>query len=162
MEDKAVALMTNALNSTGLVSEAKVNTLATHLSKGAKNWCIKQMKPGDVNENQKEIQKYNSKLWTEYLAKRNYIFDTTENGIVKRRTPLVIKQERLLEIKNQMPDAILYSEGSPLPVFGKIPTELSWPLSNNHEPTPLRIGIANTLEYYESGNVNPQNSDDVL
>jgi DNA-directed RNA polymerase subunit M/transcription elongation factor TFIIS len=102
MEDKAVALMTNALNSTGLVSEAKVNTLATHLSKGAKNWCIKQMKPGDVNENQKEIQKYNSKLWTEYLAKRNYIFDTTENGIVKRRTPLVIKQERLLEIKNQM------------------------------------------------------------
>ena len=60
------------------------------------------MKPGDVNENQKEIQKYNSKLWTEYLAKRNYIFDTTENGIVKRRTPLVIKQERLLEIKNQM------------------------------------------------------------
>ena len=68
----------------------------------------------------------------------------------------------ILEIKNQMPDAILSSEGSPLPVFGKIPNELSWPLSNNHEPTPLRTGIANTLEYYKSGNVNPQNSDDLL
>ena len=68
----------------------------------------------------------------------------------------------ILEIKNQMPDAILYSEGSPLPVFGKISTELSWSLSKNHEPTPLRTGIANTLEYYKSGNVNPQNSDDLL
>ena len=71
-------------------------------------------------------------------------------------------EDFILEIKNQMPDAILSSEGSPLPVFGKIPTELSWPLSNNHEPTPLRIGIANTLEYYKSGNVNPQNRDDLL
>ena len=57
----------------------------------------------------------------------------------------------ILEIKKQMPNAILSSEGSPLPVFGKIPTELSRPLSNNHEPTPLKIGIAKTLEYYESG-----------
>ena len=71
-------------------------------------------------------------------------------------------EDFILEIKNQMPNAILSSEGSPLPVFAKIPTELSWSLSNNHEPTPLRIGIANTLEYYESGNVNPQNRDDVL
>ena len=71
-------------------------------------------------------------------------------------------EDFILEIKNQMPDAILSSEGSPLPVFGKIPTELSWCLSNNHEPTPLRTGIANTLEYYKSGNVNPQNRDDVL
>ena len=52
-----------------------------------------------------------------------------------------------------MPDTILSSEGSPLPVFGKIPTRLSWPLSKNHEPTPLRIGIAKTLEYYKLGNV---------
>ena len=71
-------------------------------------------------------------------------------------------EDFILEIKNQMPDAILSSEGSPLPVFGKIPTELSWPLSKNHEPTTLRTGIANTLEYYKPGNVNPQNSDDLL
>ena len=71
-------------------------------------------------------------------------------------------EDFILEIKNQVPNATLSSEGSPLPVFGKIPTELSWSLSNNHEPTPLRTGIANTLEYYKSGNVNPQNSDDVL
>ena len=71
-------------------------------------------------------------------------------------------EDFILEIQHQMPDAILSSEGSPLPVFGKIQTELSWPLSKNHEPTPLRIGIANTLEYYKSGNVNPQNSNDVL
>jgi len=102
MEVKAVALMTNALNLTGLVSETKADALATHLSKGAKNWCIKQMKPRDANENQKVIQKFNSKIWTEYLAKRNYIFDVTDSGIVKRKTPLVIKQERLLEIKNNM------------------------------------------------------------
>ncbi|MEC8394180.1 MAG: hypothetical protein VX003_04895, partial [SAR324 cluster bacterium] len=50
----------------------------------------------------------------------------------------------ILEIQNQMLDAILSSEGSPLPVFAKIPTELSWSLRNNHEPTPLRTGIANT------------------
>ena len=68
----------------------------------------------------------------------------------------------ILEIKKQMPNAILSSEGSPLPVFGKIPNELSWPLTKNHEPSPLKIGIAKTLEYYESGNVNPQNSGDVL
>ncbi len=61
-----------------------------------------------------------------------------------------------------MPYAILSSQGFPLPVFGKIPTELLWSLSNNHKPTPLRIGIADTLEYYKSGNVNPQNSDDLL
>ena len=102
METKSIALATTALIDSGLVSEAKAGTLATHLSKGAKNWCIKQMKPGDVNENQKEIQKFNSKIWTEYLAKRNYIFDVTESGVVKRKTPLVEKQERLLEIKNQM------------------------------------------------------------
>ena len=71
-------------------------------------------------------------------------------------------EDFILEIKKQMPDAILSSEGSPLPVFAKIPTELSWPLSHNHEPTPLRIGIANTLEYYKSGNVITQNLDDVL
>ena len=71
-------------------------------------------------------------------------------------------EDFILEIQHQVPDAILSSEGSPLPVFGKIPTELSWPLSKNHEPTPLRIGIANTLEYYKSGNVNPQNRDDLL
>ena len=102
MEAKSIALVTNALVSSGLVSEAKVDTLATHLSKGAKNWCIKQMKPGDVNENQKEIQKSNSKLWTEYLAKVNYRFVHADNGITKVKTPLVEKQERLLAIKNQM------------------------------------------------------------
>jgi len=102
MEAKSIALMTNALVSSGLVSEAKADTLATHLSKGSKNWCIKQMKPGDVNETQKEIQKLNSKVWMEYIAKRNYIFDVTDSGPVKRKTPLVEKQERLLAIKNQM------------------------------------------------------------
>ena len=71
-------------------------------------------------------------------------------------------EDFILEIQNQMPDANLSSEGSTLPVFGKIPTELSWSLSKNHEPTPLRTGIAKTLEYYKSGNVNPQNSDDML
>ena len=71
-------------------------------------------------------------------------------------------EDFILEIQNQMPDAILSSKGSPLPIFGKIPTELSWPLSNNYKPTLLRIGITNTLEYYKSGNVNPQNSDDVF
>ena len=60
------------------------------------------MKPGDVNENQKEIQKSNSKLWTEYLAKVNYRFVHADNGITKVKTPLVEKQERLLAIKNQM------------------------------------------------------------
>ena len=102
MEDKSIALATNALISSGLVSEAKADTLATHLSKGAKNWSIKQMKPGDPNENQREIQKFNPKVWTEYLAKRNYIFDATDSGLVKRKTPLVEKQERLLAIQNQM------------------------------------------------------------
>src|SRR5210317_2322545 len=102
MEVKAVALMTNALNLTGLVSETKAGALATHLSKGAKNWCIKQMKPSNVNENQKVIQKFNSKIWTEYLAKKNYIFDVTDSGVVKRKTSLVEKQERLLEIKSRM------------------------------------------------------------
>jgi len=102
MEAKSIALMTNALVSSGLVSEARTDTLATHLSKGAKNWCIKQMKPGDVNENQKEIQKSNSKLWTEYLAKVNYRFVHGDNGITKVKTPLVEKQERLLAIKKQM------------------------------------------------------------
>ena len=102
MEDKSIAIATNALISSGLVSEAKAGTLATHLSKGAKNWSIKQMKPGDVNENQKEIQKSNSKLWTEYLAKVNYRFVHGDNGITKVKTPLVEKQERLLAIKNQM------------------------------------------------------------
>ena len=71
-------------------------------------------------------------------------------------------EDFILEIKNQMLNAIISSGGSPLPVFGKIPTELSWSLSKNHDPTPLKTGIANTLEYYKSGNVNPQNSDDVL
>ena len=71
-------------------------------------------------------------------------------------------EDFILEIQNQMPDAILSSKGSQLPVFGKIPTEISWSLSKNHEPTPLRIVIANTLEYYKSGNVIPQNRDDVL
>ena len=102
MEAKSIALATNALISSGLVSEAKADTLATHLSKGAKNWSIKQMKPGDPNENQREIQKFNPKVWTEYLAKRNYIFDATDSGLVKRKTPLVEKQERLLAIQNQM------------------------------------------------------------
>jgi DNA-directed RNA polymerase subunit M/transcription elongation factor TFIIS len=102
METKSIALMTSALISSGLVSEAKADALATHLSKGAKNWSIKQMQPVEVEETRKEIQKCNSKVWVEYLAKRNYIFDATDNGLVKRRTPLVEKQERLLEIKNQM------------------------------------------------------------
>ena len=102
METKSIALATTALIDSGLVSESKADALATHLSKGAKNWCIKQMKPGDVNENMKELQKFNSKVWTEYLAKRNYIFDVTDGGVVKRKTPLVEKQERLLEIKNKM------------------------------------------------------------
>jgi DNA-directed RNA polymerase subunit M/transcription elongation factor TFIIS len=102
MEAKSITLVTNALVSTGLVSETKADALATHLSKGAKNWCIKQMKPRDVNENQKVIQKFNSKIWTEYLAKKNYIFDVTDSGVVKRKTSLVEKQERLLEIKSRM------------------------------------------------------------
>ena len=102
METKSIALATTALIDSGLVSETKADALATHLSKGAKNWCIKQMKPGNVNENLKELQKFNSKVWTEYLAKRNYIFDVTDSGVVKRKTPLVEKQERLLEIKNKM------------------------------------------------------------
>ena len=102
MESKSIALVTSALISTGLVSEHKADALATHLSKGAKNWSIKQLKPGFMDENRKEIQKSNSKLWTEYIAKRNYIFDPAENGLVKRKTPLVEKQERLLAIKNQM------------------------------------------------------------
>jgi hypothetical protein len=102
METKSIALTTTALIDSGLVSESKADALATHLSKGAKNWCIKQMKPGDANENQKELQKFNSKVWMEYLAKRNYIFDVTDSGVVKRKTPLVEKQERLLEIKNKM------------------------------------------------------------
>jgi len=102
MEAKSIALVTNALVSSGLVSEAKADALATHLSKGSKNWSIKQMKPGDVNETQKEVQKLNSKVWMEYIAKRNYIFDVTDSGPVKRKTPLVEKQERLLAIKNQM------------------------------------------------------------
>jgi DNA-directed RNA polymerase subunit M/transcription elongation factor TFIIS len=102
MEAKSIALVTNALVSSGLVSETKADTLATHLSKGAKNWCIKQMKPGDVNENQKEIQKSNSKLWTDYLDKLNYRFVHTDNGLTKVKTPLVEKQERLLAIGNQM------------------------------------------------------------
>ena len=102
MEAKSIALATNALVSSGLVSEAKAGTLATHLSKGAKNWSIKQMKPGDETENQREVQKFNLKVWMEYLAKRNYIFDVTDSGLVKRKTPLVEKQERLLTIENQM------------------------------------------------------------
>jgi DNA-directed RNA polymerase subunit M/transcription elongation factor TFIIS len=102
MEAKSIALVTDALVSSGLVSEVKAGMLATHLSKGAKNWSIKQMQPTSVEETRKEIQKSNSKLWTEYLAKRNYIFDSTESGLVKRRTPLVEKQERLLAIQNKM------------------------------------------------------------
>jgi len=102
MEAKSIALMTDALVATGIVSEAKAGTLATHLSKGVKNWSIKQMKPAQVEETRKEILKRNSKMWTEYVAKKNYIFDTTDSGLVKRRTPLVEKQERLLAIKNQM------------------------------------------------------------
>jgi hypothetical protein len=102
METKSIALATTALIDSGLVSESKADALATHLSKGAKNWCIKQMKPSNVNENQKELQKFNSKIWTEYLAKKNYIFDVTDSGVVKRKTSLVEKQERLLEIQNKM------------------------------------------------------------
>ena len=67
-------------------------------------------------------------------------------------------EDFILEIQNQMPDAILSSEGSPLPVFGKIQTELSWPLSKNHEPTPLRIGIARTLEYYTTESLSMESS----
>ena len=102
MEDKSIALVTSALVSSGLVSETKAGTLATHLSKGAKNWCIRQMKPGNVNETRIQIKKSTSKLWTDYLAKKNYIFDTTDSGLVRRNTSLVEKQERLLAIKNQM------------------------------------------------------------
>ena len=102
MEAKSIALVTSALVSSGLVSETKAEALATHLSKGAKNWSIKQMKPVEVEETRKELQKCNSKVWMEYVAKKNYIFDATENGLVKTRTPLVEKQERLLQIKNQM------------------------------------------------------------
>ena len=102
MEDKSIALMTSALISSGLVSEAKAGTLAIHLGKGAKNWCIKQIKPGNADETRIQIQKFNSKLWMEYVARKNYIFDTTESGLVRHKTPLVEKQERLLTIRNQM------------------------------------------------------------
>ena len=102
MEAKSIALVTDALVATGMVSEAKAGTLATHLSKGAKNWSIKQMKPTQMEETRKEILKHNSKMWIEYVAKKNYIFDITDSGLVKRKTTLVENQERLLAIKNQM------------------------------------------------------------
>jgi len=102
MEAKSIALVTSALVSSGLVSETKAEALAIHLSKGAKNWSIKQMKPAEAEETRKEIQKYNSKVWSEYVAKKNYIFDVTENRLVKRKTSLVVKQERLLELMNRM------------------------------------------------------------
>jgi DNA-directed RNA polymerase subunit M/transcription elongation factor TFIIS len=102
MEQKAIALATSALISSGLVSDTKANTLAVHLSKGAKNWSIKELTSQYTERNQKEIQKCTSKLWTDYLAKCNYRFAHTDNGLVKVKTPLVLKQERILAIKNQM------------------------------------------------------------
>ena len=102
MEQKAIALATSALISSGLVSDTKANTLAVHLSKGAKNWSIKELTSQYTERNQKEIQKCTSKLWTDYLAKCNYRFAHTDNGLSKVKTPLVLKQERLLDIKNQM------------------------------------------------------------
>jgi DNA-directed RNA polymerase subunit M/transcription elongation factor TFIIS len=102
MEQKAIALATSALISSGLVSDTKANTLAVHLSKGAKNWSIKELTSQYTERNQKEIQKCTSKLWTDYLAKCNYRFAHTDNGLAKVKTPLVLKQERLLDIKNQM------------------------------------------------------------
>src|SRR6056300_835177 len=102
MEQKAIDLATSALISSGLVSDTKANTLAVHLSKGAKNWSIKELTSQYTERNQKEIQKCTSKLWTDYLAKCNYRFAHADNGLVKVKTPLVLKQERLLDIKNQM------------------------------------------------------------
>ena len=102
MEQKAIALATSALISSGLVSDTKANTLAVHLSKGAKNWSIKELTSQYTERNQKEIQKCTSKLWTDYLAKCNYRFAHADNGLVKVKTPLVLKQERILAIKNQM------------------------------------------------------------
>ena len=62
------------------------------------------------------------------------------------------------EIQRQMPDAVISAAGPPLPVYGKIPPNPSWPLSRSHEPTPLSTGIARTLEYYATGSLSMESS----
>jgi nucleoside-diphosphate-sugar epimerase len=62
------------------------------------------------------------------------------------------------EIQRQMPDAVISAAGPPLPVYGKIPPNPSWPLSRNHEPTPLSTGSARTLEYDATGSLSMASS----
>ena len=102
MEQKSIDIISSALVQSDLVNETKANALAIHLTKGAKNWAIKNLNNYFDNEKQKKIQKCTSKLWQDYLAKCNYRFENTEDGLRKQKTPLVENQERLLVIKKQM------------------------------------------------------------